>query len=51
MGKVRGELEDLSFRYVDPFTYDQVHEAVEDGAARASSFLPAWKLCWREKLS
>src|ERR1700744_6599179 len=31
MGKVRGELEDLAFRYVDPFTYEQVHEA---GGAR-----------------
>jgi GTP pyrophosphokinase len=29
MGKVRGELEDLAFRYVDPFQYEQVHEAVE----------------------
>src|SRR5215467_13916000 len=29
MGKVRGELEDLSFRYVDPIGYEQVHTAVE----------------------
>src|SRR3954466_12174543 len=29
MGKVRGELEDLAFRYVDPIGYQQVHEAVE----------------------
>src|SRR5438094_4600578 len=29
MGKIRGELEDLGFRYVDPIGYQQVHEAVE----------------------
>ncbi len=29
MGKVRGELEDLAFPYVDPVGYEQVHEAVE----------------------
>jgi GTP pyrophosphokinase len=29
MGKVRGELEDLSFPYVDPGGYQQVKEAVE----------------------
>src|SRR5580704_1536262 len=39
MGKVRGELEDLSFRYVDPFTYDQVHEAVESRRKEGEQFL------------
>jgi GTP pyrophosphokinase len=29
MGKIRGELEDLGFRYVDPIAYRQVHDAVE----------------------
>src|SRR3954469_15524867 len=29
MGKVRGELEDLGFRHVDPIGYQQVHETVE----------------------
>src|ERR1700679_3143028 len=29
MGKIRGELEDLGFRYLDPLTYQQVHDAVE----------------------
>src|SRR6267154_3736019 len=29
MGKIRGELEDLGFRYVDPIGYQQVHDAVE----------------------
>jgi guanosine-3',5'-bis(diphosphate) 3'-pyrophosphohydrolase len=39
MGKVRGELEDLSFRYVDPFTYEQVHEAVEARRNEGEQFL------------
>ena len=29
MGKVRGELEDLAFRYIDPAGYEQVRVAVE----------------------
>src|SRR5258706_1035948 len=29
MGKVRGELEDLAFRYVDPLGYEQLKKAVE----------------------
>ncbi len=29
MGKLRGELEDLAFRYTDPFAYEQVSEEVE----------------------
>ena len=32
MGKVRGELEDLAFRYVDPIAYEQVHDG---GGAQA----------------
>src|SRR5260221_5879862 len=29
MGKIRGELEDLGFRFLDPIGYQQVHDAVE----------------------
>src|ERR1700743_2616014 len=29
MGKIRGELEDLGFRYVDPISYQQVQESVD----------------------
>src|SRR6201998_2901659 len=29
MGKIRGELEDLGFRYIDPIAYEQVKGAVE----------------------
>src|SRR5215471_40258 len=39
MGKVRGELEDLSFRYVDPIGYEQVHEAVESRRKAGEAFL------------
>src|SRR5437762_14186856 len=39
MGKIRGELEDLGFRYVDPIGYQQVHEAVEARRASGEAFL------------
>src|SRR5438105_13302218 len=39
MGKVRGELEDLSFRYVDPIGYEQVRTQVESHRKAGESFL------------
>ena len=39
MGKLRGELEDLAFRYVDPFGYDQVSSAVEAAREEGEQFL------------
>ena len=39
MGKVRGELEDLAFRYVDPIGYDQVRAAVEARRKTGDKFL------------
>jgi GTP diphosphokinase / guanosine-3',5'-bis(diphosphate) 3'-diphosphatase len=39
MGKVRGELEDLAFRYVDPVSYQQVSEAVESRRQEGEQFL------------
>ncbi|HKW74211.1 MAG TPA: bifunctional (p)ppGpp synthetase/guanosine-3',5'-bis(diphosphate) 3'-pyrophosphohydrolase [Terriglobales bacterium] len=39
MGKVRGELEDLAFRYVDPIGYEQVHQAVESRREAGEAFL------------
>ncbi|HKR94698.1 MAG TPA: bifunctional (p)ppGpp synthetase/guanosine-3',5'-bis(diphosphate) 3'-pyrophosphohydrolase [Candidatus Angelobacter sp.] len=39
MGKVRGELEDLAFRYVDPIGYDQVRSAVEQRRKAGEAFL------------
>ena len=39
MGKVRGELEDLAFRYTDPVGYERVSEAVEARRAEGEQFL------------
>lgn len=39
MGKVRGELEDLAFRYTDPVSYEQVSAAVEARRAEGEQFL------------
>src|SRR5437879_2650929 len=39
MGKVRGELEDLAFRYVDAIGYKQVHKAVELRRKAGEDFL------------
>jgi GTP diphosphokinase / guanosine-3',5'-bis(diphosphate) 3'-diphosphatase len=39
MGKVRGELEDLAFRYTDPVSYEQVSEAVEARRVEGEQFL------------
>src|ERR1035437_9081849 len=38
-GKVRGELEDLAFRYPDPVSYEQVAEAVESRRTEGEQFL------------
>ena len=39
MGKVRSELEDLSFRYVDPVGHDQISSAVEAHRQQGEQFL------------
>ena len=39
MGKVRGELEDLAFRYTDPVSYEKVAEAVEARRVEGEQFL------------
>jgi len=39
MGKVRGELEDLAFRYTDPISYEQVSAAVEARRIEGEQFL------------
>src|SRR5437588_9299228 len=39
MGKIRGELEDLGFRYLDPIGYQQVHDAVEARRKKGQQFL------------
>jgi GTP pyrophosphokinase len=39
MGKVRGELEDLAFRYTDPAAYDQLAAAVETRRTDGEQFM------------
>jgi GTP pyrophosphokinase len=39
MGKLRGELEDLAFRYTDPFTYEQLSTEVDALRHEGETFL------------
>ena len=50
MGKIRGELEDLGFRYVDPIGYQQVHDAVEARRKAGEAFLARVEVVFRDKL-
>lgn len=50
MGKIRGELEDLGFRYQDPVTYQQVHDAVESRRKAGEAFLERVERELRAKL-
>ena len=50
MGKIRGELEDLGFRYLDPLTHQQVHDAVEARRKQGEQFLARVELTLRDKL-
>jgi GTP pyrophosphokinase len=50
MGKIRGELEDLGFRYLDPIGYEQVHDAVEARRKKGEQFLSGVEHVLSEKL-
>ena len=50
MGKVRGELEDLAFRFVDPYAYQQVQDAVEERRSEGEQFLAGVEALLQEKL-
>jgi guanosine-3',5'-bis(diphosphate) 3'-pyrophosphohydrolase len=50
MGKIRGELEDLGFRYLDPLTHQQVHDAVEARRKQGEQFLARVEQTLRDKL-
>jgi len=50
MGKIRGELEDLGFHYVDPIGYQQVHDAVESRRKAGEAFLARVESVFRDKL-
>src|SRR6266446_5255178 len=50
MGKIRGELEDLGFRYVDPIGYQQVHDAVESRRKAGEVFITRVEAVLRDGL-
>ena len=50
MGKIRGELEDLGFRYVDPIGYEQVHQAIESRRKAGEQFLSRVEVVVNDKL-
>ena len=50
MGKLRGELEDLAFRYMDPLAYQQVKEAVDKRSKAGDAFLQHVLSIIRQKL-
>jgi GTP pyrophosphokinase len=50
MGKIRGELEDLGFRYLDPIAYEQVKDAVESQRKVGEAFLSRVEGVVRDKL-
>jgi GTP pyrophosphokinase len=50
MGKIRGELEDLAFQYVDPIAHEQVRKAVEERRKKGEQFLEQIVEVIREKL-
>src|ERR1700683_93293 len=49
-GKIRGELEDLGFRFLDPIGYQQVHDAVEARRKPGEQFLARVGETLRDKL-
>src|ERR1700693_638565 len=50
MGKIRGELEDLRFLYLDPLTHQQVHEASQARRKQGEQFLARVEQTLRDKL-
>ena len=50
MGKLRGELEDLAFRYVDPVAYEQVSRAVESRREEGEHFLSEVEVLLNQRL-
>jgi GTP pyrophosphokinase len=50
MGKIRGELEDLGFRYLDPIAYENVKKGVESQRKVGEAFLSRVEGVVRDKL-
>jgi guanosine-3',5'-bis(diphosphate) 3'-pyrophosphohydrolase len=51
MGKVRGELEDLAFRYVDSHAFEELEAAIEARRVEGEQFLTAVEVLLSEKLA
>jgi len=50
MGKIRGELEDLGFRFLDPLGYEQVEKAVNARRKQGEAFLAKMQQIITDKL-
>jgi GTP pyrophosphokinase len=50
MGKIRGELEDLGFRFIDPVGYEQVEKAVNARRKQGEAFLAKVQQTIKDKL-
>ena len=50
MGKIRGELEDLGFRFLDPLGYEQVEKAVNARRKEGEAFLAKMQAIISDKL-
>jgi GTP pyrophosphokinase len=50
MGKVRGELEDLAFRYVDAVSFEKVQTAIDERRKEGEDFLEEVERTLQEKL-
>jgi GTP pyrophosphokinase len=50
MGKIRGELEDLAFQYVDPISYNHVKDAIESRRKEGEAFLAEVQKVIQQKL-
>jgi len=50
MGKIRGELEDLGFRFLDPLGHEQVEQAVEARRKKGEAFLAKVQVIVTDKL-
>ncbi len=51
MGKVRGELEDLAFRYVDRHGFEQLQDAIEERRTEGEQFLKTVETLLTEKIA
>lgn len=50
MAKVRGELEDLSFKYLDPRAFEQLEKQIEEKRAASGKFIQKVKQAIQERL-